>query len=384
MAAPKPGKTTRRRSWGTLRTMRNGRIQASYIYDGDGRRYYALHTYDSKIDAEGWLANERRLIELGEWSPPEARAKLHALRGVTLREYSEDWLKHRDLTPKTRALYRQLLDSRILPNLGDEILRAVTPAKVRAWWSGLGKTTPTRNTHAYQLLKAIYNTAVDDKAATENPCQIKSAGKPPKPRDVKPLTPAELVKVSESVPETYRAAVLVAAWCGLRFGELIELRRKDVHTEGERMTLKIRRAATVVHNKEAIVHNTLVVGPPKTDAGIRDVTVPPHVAAILRDHMAKYTGSGPESFVFTTTRGLRLSKTAFTKSVKNGFAAVGKPDMRVHDLRHVGATLAAQAGATTKELMNRLGHTTPGMAMRYQIAAQERDAKIAEAMSKLC
>ncbi|HYB39107.1 MAG TPA: site-specific integrase [Mycobacterium sp.] len=79
----------------------------------------------------------------------------------------------------------------------------------------------------------------------------------------------------------------------------------------------------------------------------------------------------------------RLSKTAFTKSVKNGFAAVGKPDMRVHDLRHVGATLAAQAGATTKELMSRLGHTTPGMAMRYQIAAQERDAKIAEAMSKL-
>lgn len=364
--------------------MRNGRIQASYIYDGDGRRYYALHTYDSKIDAEGWLANERKLIELGEWSPPEARAKLHALKGVTLREYAEEWLKHRDLTPKTHALYRQLLDSRILPNLGDEILRAVTPAKVRAWWTGLGKATPTRNTHAYQLLKAIYNTAVEDKAATENPCQIKSAGKPPKPRDVKPLTPAELVKVSEAVPESYRAAVLVAAWCGLRFGELIELRRKDVHTEGERMILTIRRAATVVHNKDSIVHTTLVVGPPKTDAGIRDVTVPPHVAAILRDHMARYTGSGPEAFVFTTTRGLRLSKTAFTKSVKNGFAAIGKPDMRIHDLRHVGATLAAQAGATTKELMSRLGHTTPGMAMRYQIAARERDAKIAEAMSKLC
>jgi integrase len=57
--------------------------------------------------------------------------------------------------------------------------------------------------------------------------------------------------------------------------------------------------------------------------------------------------------------------------------------MRVHDLRHVGATLAAQAGATTKELMSRLGHTTPAMAMRYQIAAQERDVKIAEAMSAL-
>lgn len=368
-------KTARRRTFGTLRTMRNGRVQASYVYD-DGRRYYATHTYDSRTDAEGWLANERKLIELGEWSPPESRAALRAVAGVTLREYSEQWLKHRDLTPKTHALYRRLLDSRILPELGDEILRAITPARVRAWWVGLGKATPTSNTHAYQLLKAIYNTALEDKAATENPCQIKAAGKPPKARDVKPLTPAELVKVAESAPEAYRVAVPVAAWCGLRFGELIELRRKDIHSEGERITLRIRRAATRVDSK-------LIVGPPKTDAGVRDVTVPPHVAQQLREHMQKHTGRGPEAFVFTTTRGQRLSTTAFTKAVKNGFAAVGKPDMRVHDLRHVGATLAAQAGATTKELMSRLGHTTPGMAMRYQIAAQERDVKIAEAMSNL-
>ncbi|MCW2513580.1 MAG: site-specific integrase [Mycobacterium sp.] len=368
-------KTARRRTFGTLRTMRNGRIQASYVYD-DGLRYYATHTYDNRTDAEGWLSNERKLIELGEWSPPESRAALKAVVGVTLREYAKQWMEHRDLTPKTRSLYNRLLDSRILPDLGDEILRAVTPARVRAWWVGLGKETPTSNTHAYQLLKAIYNTAVEDKLVTENPCQIKAAGKPPKARDVKPLTPAELVKVAESAPEAYRVAVPVAAWCGLRFGELIELRRKDIQTEGDRITLRVRRAATRVDNK-------LVVGPPKTDAGIRDVTVPPHVAKQLREHLQKRTGRGPEAFVFTTTRGQRLSTTAFTKAVKNGFAAVGKPDMRVHDLRHVGATLAAQAGATTKELMSRLGHTTPGMAMRYQIAAQERDAKIAEAMSKL-
>jgi integrase len=365
-----------RRAWGKLRILRSGRIQASYV-TADGRRYYAPNTYTTKMDAEGWLSNERKLIELGEWTPPEARAALISVAGVTLREYADRWMEHRDLTPKTRALYTRLLGSRILPDLSDETLRAVTPAMVRAWWVGLGSATPTANSHAYQLLKAIFNTAVEDKAATENPCQIKSAGKPPKPRDVKPLTPAELVKVAESAPEAYRAAVPVAAWCGLRFGELIELRRKDVHTEGDRIVLRIRRAATSVEKIG------LVVGRPKTDAGIRDVTVPPHVAEILREHMKAHTGKGPESLVFTTTRGLRLSQTAFTKAVKKGFAAVGKPDMRVHDLRHVGATLAAQAGATTKELMSRLGHTTPGMSMRYQIAAQDRDAAIAAAMSKM-
>jgi integrase len=349
--------------------MRNGHVQASYIAD-DGKRYYATHTFDNRTDAEGWLANERRLIQLGGWSPPASRAKLQA--PLTLRDYTYEWMKHRVLSPKTQELYRRSLNTRIFPQLGDEMLRTVTPATVRAWWAELGTGTPTSNTQAYQLLKTIYNTAIEDKLVTENPCQIKAAGKPPKPRDVQPLTPAELVKVYESVPEAYRVAVLVKAWCGLRFGELIELRRKDISGD----VVKIRRAATIVGKKQ-------VIGPPKTDAGNRDVTVPPHVAMLLREHMKAHTGPGPEAFVFTTTRGKRVSKTAFTKSVKNGFASVGKPDMRVHDLRHVGATLAAQAGATTKELMSRIGHTTPAMAMRYQIAAAERDAVIAERLSEM-
>ncbi len=368
-------KTSKRRGWGTLRVMRSGRIQASYVHD-DGLRYYATHTFSDDISAEAWLATERRLIELDQWTPPAVRAAAEVVAGLTVREYAAQWMEHRDITPKTRSLYNALLDSRILPGLGDEIVKAVTPADIRVWWIGLGKETPTRNTHAYQLLKSIFNSAMADQMITVNPCQIASAGKPPKPRDVKPLTPAELVKVAESVPHQYRAAVAVAAWCGLRFGELIELRRKDVHDDGTLMVLKIRRAATLVDGK-------LVIGKPKSDAGIRDVSVPPHVATQLRDHMKLLTAPGLDAFVFTSTRRQRLSTTAFTKAVKKGFAEVGKPDMRVHDLRHVGATFAAQAGATTKELMSRLGHTTPAMSMRYQIAAQERDAKIAEAMSAL-
>jgi integrase len=63
--------------------------------------------------------------------------------------------------------------------------------------------------------------------------------------------------------------------------------------------------------------------------------------------------------------------------------AIGKPTLRVHDLRHVGAVLAAQSGATTAELMHRLGHTTPQMALRYQHVAEGRDAELAERLSKL-
>lgn len=368
---------TTRRSWGTLRTMRSGRVQASYLQT-DGRRYYAPHTFTTKMDAEGWLANERKLIEIDEWTPPEARQAANVAKSITVRDYAEKWLLERDLAPKTRHLYRELLDGRILPELGDVMMRAVTPADIRAWWVTLNaeRATPTRNTHAYQLLKTIFNTARDDKLVAENPCQIRSAAKPPKPRDVQALTTVELDKVAEAFPERYRVAVYVAAWCGVRFGELSELRRKDVQVTPEKCVIKVRRQATRVGN-------ALEIGPPKSEAGIRDVVVPPHVADALREHMKARTGRGPESLVFTTTRGQRLSTTAFTKSLKKGLATIGKSDMRVHDLRHVGATWAAIAGATTKELMARIGHATPAMAMRYQIAAADRDAAIAAAMSDL-
>src|SRR5258708_39459536 len=291
---PRKPKPARRRSWGTLRTKRSCATQASYITD-DGRRYYATHTFGLRMDAERWLAQERKLIDMGEWTPPETRAAAKAARTITVREYAEAWLPQRDLTPKTRNLYRELLDSRILPStLGDEMLRAVTPAMVRAWWVDLGqrKQTPTRNTHSYQLLNTIFNTALADKAVIENPCQIKSAAKPPKPRDVQPLTPAELETVAESVPETYRVAVPMAAWCGLRFGELIELRRKDIHVIGGHTVVKIRRAAVRVKSE-------IVLGLPKTDAGIRTVTGPPHVAELIRQPMGKLTGASPQGFRFT-------------------------------------------------------------------------------------
>jgi integrase len=163
------------------------------------------------------------------------------------------------------------LRGRINNHLGDELLQAVTPATVRAWWVGLPKDTRARNAHAYRVLYSIFSTAIEDKLIKQNPCQIKSAGRSPKPREVQALTPAELVVVAKSVPEHYRVAVHVLAWCGLRFGEMIELRRKDVHTVGGHMVLKIRRAATLV---ETDGRDVIVTGKPKTDAGIRDVTVP--------------------------------------------------------------------------------------------------------------
>ena len=61
--------------------------------------------------------------------------------------------------------------------------------------------------------------------------------------------------------------------------------------------------------------------------------------------------------------------------------AAGRPDLRFHDLRHTGATLAAATGATLADLMARMGHSTPAAALIYQHAASDRDKAIAQALS---
>jgi Phage integrase family. len=63
--------------------------------------------------------------------------------------------------------------------------------------------------------------------------------------------------------------------------------------------------------------------------------------------------------------------------------AAGRPTMRIHDLRHTGAVLAALAGATSKESQDRLGHLTADAANRYQHVARGRDVEIAKKLSEL-
>ncbi|QBJ00221.1 tyrosine integrase [Mycobacterium phage Pharaoh] len=369
-------KTATRRSWGKLRTIGSGRIHASYVSPIDGVRYNAPTTYDNRMDAEAWLGNERRLIEMEAWTPPTERAKAKAANSLTLEDYTRKWIAERDLAEGTRSLYTTHAEKRIYPILGETPVVEMTPALVRAWWAGMGTQYPTARRHAYNVLRAVMNTAVEDKLVSENPCRIEQ--KAAAERDVEALTPQELDVVAGEVFEHYRVAVYILAWTSLRFGELIELRRKDIVDDGETMKLRVRRGAARVGQK-------IVVGNTKTVRSKRPVTVPPHVATMIREHMADRTkmNKGPEALLVTTTQGNRLSKSAFTRSLKKGYAKIGRTELRIHDLRAVGATLAAQSGATTKELMARLGHTTPRMAMKYQMASELRDEAIAKKMSEL-
>ena len=357
----------RRRRFGRIRQLPSGRWQAAYV-GPDRKVHKADRPFPSDVAAEYWIAEQRRKIDLGTWGVVERSD------GITLRTYAAQWLEQRQLRPRTRALYDSMLERLILPDLGDVVLASLTPAQVRTWHTALGTEHPTRNAHAYGLLHAICSTAVTDEILDANPCRIRAAMQTTRRRDIEMLTPAQVDKLAAKMPAELRASVVMASWCGLRWGETSELRRKDVTDDYS--VLRIRRAVTYRAGK-------FYEGKPKTAAGIRDVAVPPHIRPVIKAHLAKHVGESQDSLLFTNDDGSRLRSDQYRYWWELARKAIGKPHLRVHDLRHVGAVLAAQSGATTAELMHRLGHTTPEMALRYQHVAEGRDAEIAVRLSKL-
>ena len=359
----------RKREFGSIRRLPSKRWQAHYT-GPDTQRYKAPHTFDSRVDAEAWLTDIRRSISSGDWEVGAGTDKpVTAIFG----EYAEAWLASRPLKARTRSHYRQLLDRQINPTVNKRPVKLITPHEVRVWHASLGDAAPTQRAHAYGLLRTILGQAVADGEIRVNPCHIRGAGNSKRVHKIAPASLSELTALTEALPRRYRGMVLIAAWCGLRYGEITELRRKDLDL-----------ASGVIHVRRAVVHvdGAYEVGTPKSDAGTRDVHIPRHLIQPLQAHLDLDVAARPEALLFPSSTGTtHLASSTFYRSFYKARQEAGRPDLRFHDLRHTQAVLAASTGASLAELMARLGHSTPGAAMRYQHAAQERDRAIADALA---
>ena len=393
-----------RRTFGQVRRLPSGRYQARYA-DPEGRtqvtkggntapvKHNAPHTFQTTIDAEAWLADEYRMISAGTWTPPDARraaALVAAESRRTFEDYARSWLDGRhDLRASTRTSYLTAINRHLIPAFGHLPLEAVTVAAVRSWFNSYGDRTPTARAHAYQVLNTMMGTAEDDELIERNPCRIRAGGRTKSKREPEILTRAEVFALADAMPTQYRALTLIAGLCGLRFGEAVALRRRDVDLEAR--VLHVVRTATRVDG-------AMRAGPPKTAAGKRDVTMPRSVAEAVREHLAEQPVTGRDALIFPGKDGRLLSPTTLYgrterlevvgkrkqhKAAYGFFAAreaIGRPTLLWHDLRRTAATLTAQRGATAAELQARFGWTTGEMALHYQQATAERDRAIADAL----
>jgi integrase len=382
---PKPGP---KRGFATIVQEKSGRYSVRYTLPS-GKRTSAGRTFHAKADAEAWAVDKRRQLERGQGT--QAPEKL------TFSVYADRWLANRHvnggpLKPRTRAHYAAILEAHLVPEFGSARLSAITAKDVRDWHATTLTDRPTLRSHAYSLLSSIMGSAVRDELIAANPCRIVGAGRANRVVRIKPASVEEIATLTAAMPERLQLMVLLASWCALRFGETIELRRKDIDLGHE--VIRIRRAVVRVPG------GGFVVGDPKSQASTRDVAIPPHLVPTIEDHLARYVGRGRDSLLFPAgvanapgnatgadtgeeNSPRHLQPSTLSRHWYKAREAAGRPDLRWHDLRHSGAVLAAATGASLAELMQRLGHSTPQAAMRYQHAAQGRDREIAALLSKL-
>ena len=361
------GKTSRS-PWGSTRKLPSGRWQARYRVDGVWRA--APTTYRTKGDADAFLAATRADLERGTWVPPE--------RGnIAFRTYAKHWLEDKpNLRPRSREQYEINLRLHINPMLGDTDLSKITPGMVRTWRAsmlGAKKPGPATVAKCYRLLHAILATAVEDELISRNPCVVKGASIERTPE--RPVATIEQVyAMADAIGPSMRVLVLFATFTSLRLGELRALRRDRLDA--------LHRTVQVIEQYQELSDGTLVLGPPKTDAGVRTVAIPQAIISDIEAHLSTYSAPGPEGLVFCGTLGQPLHRKTFYRNWNKATAAAGMPGFHFHDLRHTGNTLAAATGASTKELMNRMGQASPRAALIYQHATRERDVAIASALSR--
>jgi integrase len=379
MARPKNAKCPvcgRRAHPDGIRHLPSKRYQARLLAP-DGRRH--TNTFQTVKDAEAWLHAQFADISSGKWKVSAPTTN------VTFADFTERWLatrkvKGRALADRTVSGYRDLLTRFILPTFGPLPLGSITREQVERWYDRTAVDTPTYRAKAYSLLRTILAGAVADEHLAMNPARIRGAGQVDRRHRVRPATLAELDDLTAAMPPRYRLLVQLAAFCALRFGELTELRRADVDTRTEvgGGVLRVRRAVVMVDGQ-------FVVKTPKSNAGVRDVAIPPHLMPMVRAHLLEHTAPGPDGLLFPSRSdpAEHLRQSSLARVFYPAREAVGRKDLRFHDLRHTGAVLAAQTGATLAELMGRLGHSTSQAAMRYQHVAADRDALIAARLSEM-
>ena len=348
----------------------------------DGSRY--SRTLRTKLDAEAWLAAERALLDHDAWSPPAER-KADAERKVreaslnTLASYAERYLAERSLRPNTEHNYRALLRTRILPVLGELPLKAVTLSAVKQWRTGLDPSAPSANAAAYRLLRSLLQAAEEEELIDRAPPKIRGASAAKVSRVAVPASLDEIATIVDAMPPRLRLFMVLAAFVGLREGELLELRRSDV--DGDTGRISVSRKV----DKDAVPGATgacpecgRAISAPKTASGMRTIHVPPPFLPMLRSHLSEHTAAGPAGLLFPGDRSDHVSVRYLMDRYRPAREKAGRPDLTIHHLRHTALTLAGQHGATAAELQARAGHAAQAAMAIYQHATQDRDKALAQ------
>lgn len=340
--------------------------------------------FRSKREAERWVTTMETDALRGTYTDPRKAER-------PLAEVADAWRQTwGDLEPKTCAGYEAILKRHVLPRFGRTKVGTVSTEAVQQFVNELAvKRAPNTVRRVYSVLRAVLRVAVERGYIAVNPCdsvKLRTKKRAGVRRSHLYLEGAELRKLADGIGEPYRVPVYVAGSCGLRAGELWALRRRDVNLLAG--TLTVRYAIKEINSSaESLVDDKgLIVGPPKSRASRRTISLPAGLRPMLADILAStgirakgkgyavareideercnldYDGdpSDPDRLLFVTTTGRAVRHNLFYKRTFRPVVRSALPArlhaFRWHDLRHTCAALSLAASPSLAVVKERLGH----------------------------
>ena len=342
-----------RRQFGTIRQLPSGRFQARFR-DNAGRQIAAPQAFASRGEAQRWLTTLQADMLRG------AAPIIDASR-ITFSTWAEEWLAFK---PGQRAttLARDRIAIRVhfAPVLGDLRLSAIGPLHIRRVVEAMQtRGLAPKSVRTYVgTLQAIFAAAVDADLLTKSPVRIRTLGLDRVVRRERPtLDAAQLERLADTVPARYRVVVLLAGVVGLRWGEAVGLRIRDV--DFLRRTLRIEQTVEEVSGSVRVVLAT------KSDASRRCFSLPPFLVDCLADHVRRFRPDAePDDLLFVGPKGGTLRRSFEARIFKPAVIAAELPSsLTFHGLRHVATSLMVANGEHPKVIQHRLGHADAALSI---------------------
>jgi len=339
---------------------------------------HVVKTFDRRKDAEHWLTQQVAALDRGDWQDPRSAA-------TPFRELVETWEQTRaaQLAPRTRERYSSIVRKYLLPAFGSTPVGSLTRGDIKRYFAALD-TSPGTARKVQIVLSSILSEGVELGLLRENPGARMRLATPPR-RHMTVLTDVEVRALAEAVTRpSDRLAVYVAAYTGLRAGELWALRVRDVDLG--RRTLRVERTLTTENG--ALIFRDAT----KTEGSRRTVSLPTFLANMLA--AAQPTNPSPDALLFTAPGGGNGRKVGdpdnavrhelFRRRVYNPARRAlpaAKQGITWHDLRHTCASLLINRGANILLVARHLGHADPSMTLKvYGHLYPSHEAALADAL----
>ena len=328
----------------TVKTDRYGKGQRwlAVWEDGDRRPKKAFPTQDA---AQAWIDH----VTAGK-----ATGTYTGARGaITVADMAVEWrAAHQDWSASTTRRNLDILDGHVLPRWGRERLDAIRAEDVQAWVNAMTVASGTRR-RIHQVLSGILTLAVTRHRIGINPAIGVTFPKTASRRQ-EILTVPEVDAFVAAHPDGWQLWARFLAFTGLRVSEAAGLRVRDVDVHRGRVV--VRESVVVVNGRKIDQEHV------KTSTS-QDRVVP--LVAELQDLLrAHVDGKAQGERVFTGPRGASVNRANYSRrEFRAAAAAIGRPGMRPHDLRHTAVSLAIASGASVKDVQAIAGHKDASMTL---------------------